>query len=194
MRPAVFMDRDGTIIEEAHYIASPEQVRLLPGAAAGIRALREAGFACVVISNQSAVGRGMIQEADVLAVQAEVERQLAAEGGAALDGFYWCPVKPLGTDREVIEHPDRKPGPGLLLRAAEDLGLDLARSWMVGDLISDLLAGRNAGVRGSILVRTGYGARVDPSHPAVDLVAEDLREAAELVLQSADKDSQKEMR
>ena len=193
MRPAVFLDRDGTIIEETQYISSPQQVRLLPGAAAAIRALRKAGFACVVISNQSSVGRGMIQAADVLAVQEEVERQLAA-AGAALDGFYWCPLAPVRSDREVVEHPDRKPGPGLLLRAAEELGLDLARSWMVGDLISDLLAGRNAGVRGVILVRTGHGGRVDASHPAVDMVAADLGEAAELVLKLADTEAEKEAR
>jgi D-glycero-D-manno-heptose 1,7-bisphosphate phosphatase len=185
MKPAVFLDRDGTIIEETHYISSPEQVRLLPGAARAIRELREAGFACVVISNQSSVGRGMIRAADVMAVQEEVDRQLAA-AGAALDGFYWCPVAPQGADREVVEHPDRKPGPGLLLRAAEELELDLSRSWMIGDLVSDLLAGWNAGVQRTILVRTGHGAQVDPSHPAVDMVAEDLREAAELVLKSTD--------
>lgn len=184
MRPAVFLDRDGTIIEETHYISSPSQVRLLPGAAEAIQRLREAGFACIVISNQSAVGRGMIQAADVLAVQAEVDRQLAA-AGAGLDGFYWAPVAPVGTDREVIEHPDRKPGPGLLLRAAENLGLDLTRSWMVGDLISDLLAGRNARVWRTVLVRTGHGAGVNPSHPAVDMVAKDLLEASRLVLASS---------
>lgn len=181
MRPAVFLDRDGTIIEEVHYIAEPAQVRLLPGAAEGLRLLRQGGFPCIVISNQSAVGRGMIGADQVLGVQREVERQLAA-AGAGIDGFYYCPELPRTDDRRVVDHPDRKPGPGLLLRAADDLGLDLARSWMIGDLVSDLLAGRNAGVRATILVRTGHGATVDPEDAAVDTVAEDLAEAARIVL------------
>lgn len=184
MRPAVFLDRDGTLIEEAHYLSDPEGVRLLPGAAAAIKRLHAAGFAAVVVTNQSAIARGMLTEARLAEIHAELERQLRAEG-ATLDAILHCPVAPVGSDRRVVEHSDRKPGPGMLLRAARELGLDLARSWMVGDLISDLLAGRNAGVRGTILVRTGYGAEVDATDPAVDLVAEDLMEAVELVLSAA---------
>lgn len=187
MRTTVFLDRDGTLIEEENYLSDPAGVRLLPGAAAALRRLREAGFACVVVTNQSAIARGMLTEATLAEIHEEMERQLAAEG-AALDGCYHCPVAPVGPDRRVVEHPDRKPGPGMLLRAARELDLDLASSWMVGDLISDLLAGRNAGVRGTILVRTGYGAQVDPADPAVDHVVDDLPAAAELVLSAAGKE------
>ena len=102
---------------------------------------------------------------------------------AELDGFYFCPLMPKVEDPRVIEHPDRKPGPGMLQRAARELGLDLARSFMVGDTISDMLAGRNAGCRGTILVRTGYGTRVEDSDPAVDHVVADIGEAGKRILE-----------
>ena len=152
-RPAVFLDRDGTLIEHVHYLANPADVRLLPGAAEALAQLRRAGFLCVLITNQSAIGRGMISESRLHEIHAEMNRQLA-EQGTALDGIYYCPDVPSGDDRTVVENPNRKPGPGMLLQAASDLGLDLAGSWMVGDLISDVLAGLNAGCR-SILVSSG---------------------------------------
>jgi D-glycero-D-manno-heptose 1,7-bisphosphate phosphatase len=178
MKPAVFLDRDGTLIEDVHYIADPAHVRLLTGAAEAVRMLRGAGYACVIVSNQSSVGRGKASVEDVRAVQHEVERQLGARG-ATIDGFYFCTEPPGSPDRSRIDHPDRKPGPGMLLRAARELGLDLGASWMVGDMISDLLAGRNAGCRGSILVRTGYGAAADcETVAAADRVADDVLSAA----------------
>ena len=141
------------MIEHVHYLSDPARVRLLPGAAEALRRLRRAGFARVLVTNQSAIGRGMLTEGRLGEIHAELERQLAASG-ATLDGIYYCPAVPAGDDRTVVECPDRKPGPGMLLRAAEDLGLDLDASWMVGDLISDVLAGLNAGCR-SILIRSG---------------------------------------
>jgi D-glycero-D-manno-heptose 1,7-bisphosphate phosphatase len=159
-RPAVFLDRDGTIIEAVHYLRDPAAVRLLPGAAAALRELRAAGLACVVVTNQSAIGRGLLTVEGFHAVQAELHRQLDAEG-AALDATYFCPTVPASDDRTTIDDPDRKPGPGMLLRAAADLGLDLARSWMVGDMPSDVLAGRNAGCRGSLFVACGQGRPED---------------------------------
>lgn len=183
-RPAVFLDRDGTVIEERHYLSDPAGVCLCPNAAAGIRLLRERGYACVLVSNQSGIGRGMFTVEDLHRVHAEVERQLG-EAGAALDGWYFCPEAPRGDDRSVVEHPDRKPGPGMLLRAAGELGLDLGRSWMVGDMMSDLLAGRNAGCRGSILVRTGYGSRLEPPDGAADHIAPDLLTAAAWILEQS---------
>lgn len=181
MRPAIFLDRDGTVIEERHYLCDPAGVVLLPTVAEAIGLLRGRGFACVVVSNQSGIGRGMFTVEAFGRVQAEVDRQLAA-AGAALDGCYFCPEAPRGEDRTAVEHPDRKPGPGMLLRAARELGLDLGRSWMVGDMLSDLLAGRNAGCRGSILVRTGYGSRLEPPAGAADHVAADLMGAAAWIL------------
>lgn len=182
MRPAVFLDRDGTVIRQVHYLSDPADVELIPGAAGALRDLRAAGFACVVVSNQSAVGRGMLTLEGVARVQEEFERQLAEEG-AAIDGWYFCPAAPSTTDRTVVEHPERKPAPGMLLRAARELGLDVASSWMVGDMISDILAGRNAGCRGTILVRTGYGAEAADAAAIADHVAADLAGAAAWILE-----------
>lgn len=187
-RPAVFLDRDGTIIEDVPYLADPAGVRLLPGAAEGLRRLRGAGFACVVVTNQSGVGRGYFPESALPAVHDELSRRLAAEG-VALDGIYYCTAAPTCDDPTAVDHPDRKPGPGMLVRAARDLGLDLAASWMVGDKVADVLAGHNARCRGSVLVLTGQGARDARDYPSlVGLTAPDLLAAAELILADADAD------
>lgn len=178
MSRAVFLDRDGTVIELVHYLTDPADVKLLPRAGRAIRELRSRGYRCVLVTNQSAIGRGMLDAEGLAEVHAELGRQLAAEG-AALDGIYFCPVKPEQKDPRVVEHPDRKPGPGMLLRAAREQGLDLARSWMIGDTTGDLLAGRNAGCRGSILVRTGYGR--DTPEGDADHAVDDLGAAAALI-------------
>jgi D-glycero-D-manno-heptose 1,7-bisphosphate phosphatase len=185
VKPAVFFDRDGTLIELVHHLTDPADVRLIAGAGDAVRELRGRGFACVLVTNQSAIGRGLLTEAGLGEVQAEFAKQLAAFD-AQIDGFYFCPVKPTVDDPTVIEHPDRKPGPGMLLRASRELGLDLSRSWMVGDTISDLLAGRNAGCRATILVRTGYGARVSKPGDYADHVADDAWSAARLILESGE--------
>ena len=181
MRPAVFLDRDGTIITSVHYLTDPELVRLIDGAAEAIRALGSAGYAIVVVSNQSAVGRGMLSVERLFEVHEAMCRQLAEEG-ARLDGFYFCPEVPASDDRTAVEHPDRKPAPGMLLRAAVDLDLDLSRSWMIGDLVSDVLAGRNAGCMGSILVRSGLGLPEDLGGLADVPIAADILEAADMIL------------
>ena len=158
-KPAVFLDRDGTLIEHVHYLSDPALVRLLPGAAEALKKLRRAGFAIVLVTNQSAIGRGMFTEDRLDQIHTEMRRQLAA-CGATIDAIYYCPVAPASDSRSVVEHPDRKPGPGMLLRAASDLKLDLSASWMVGDLISDVFAGLNAGCR-SILVESGQAVPKD---------------------------------
>jgi D,D-heptose 1,7-bisphosphate phosphatase len=181
-RPAVFLDRDGTVIEQVHYLSDPDQVRLLPGAGPALRRLRDAGYALVAITNQSAIGRGWITVEQYEAVNAAMNRQLLAEG-VALDGIYYCPECPTGDDRSAITHPDRKPGPGMLIRASKDLGLDLPASWMVGDMISDALAGINAGCRGSILVETGKGITEDEARAAEGTkIVADLPAAADIIL------------
>jgi histidinol-phosphate phosphatase family protein len=151
-RPAVFLDRDGTLIEHVPYLSDPASVRVLPGAAEAVKKLRRAGLAVVLITNQSAIGRGMLTEDRLDQIHTEMRRQLAA-CGTTLDAIYYCPVAPASDDRSVVEHPDRKPGPGMLLRAANDLNLNISASWMVGDLISDVFAGLHAGCR-SILVES----------------------------------------
>jgi D-glycero-D-manno-heptose 1,7-bisphosphate phosphatase len=181
MRRAAFLDRDGTLIELVHHLADPAKVRLLPGAGAAVRELRAHGLACVVVTNQSAIGRGLLTTEGLYEVHAELLRQLAAEE-TELDGFYFCPIEPKVKDPTVIEHPDRKPGPGMLLRAARDLELDLSRSFMIGDTLSDVLAGHNAGCR-SILVRTGYGRELAGSPPEACYVVDDVWAASKLLIE-----------
>ena len=181
-RPAIFLDRDGTLIEERSYIARPDQVVLLPGVPQALAILQKAGFALVMVSNQSGLGRGLFTETDLHAVHAEMLRQLH-QAEASLDALYWCPIAPQSSDKTFIEHPDRKPGPGMLLRAARELHLDLARSWMVGDSASDILAGRNAGCLASILLRTGHDIISSLAHLGDrDLVVDDLAAAVEWIL------------
>jgi D-glycero-D-manno-heptose 1,7-bisphosphate phosphatase len=145
------LDRDGTLIEDREYLRDPAGVRLLPGVADGLRRLREAGFVLVVATNQSGIGRGMFGEAEYQRVNTEMMKRLEAEG-ATLDAVYHCPAAP--TEGEA-EHPDRKPAPGMFLRAAVELDLDMSGSWVIGDSLRDLVAGRAAGCRAGILVRTG---------------------------------------
>ncbi|MGE3818782.1 MAG: D-glycero-alpha-D-manno-heptose-1,7-bisphosphate 7-phosphatase [Isosphaeraceae bacterium] len=153
-RRAVFLDRDGTINVDVHYLSDPRRFRLLPGAAGAIRRLRQAGLACVVVTNQSGIGRGMYSLDQLGQVHEEMLRQLSEEG-TTVDAIYACAEAPTLADPDAIEFLDRKPGPGMLYRGASDLGIDLGRSWMVGDTLADLGAGRNAGCRGVVLVRTG---------------------------------------
>lgn len=181
-RPAVFLDRDDTLVVDVPYLTDPAGLRLLPGAARALVDLRRAGFALVLATNQSAIGRGLLTEDGLRAIHDELERLLAAEG-ATLDAIHHSPHAPRDSGDPADEHPDRKPGPGMLLRAAAELGLDLSRSWMVGDRISDVRAGLSAGCR-SILV--GSNATLN-DHPAPadegrTFVAADLAAAAALIL------------
>ncbi len=146
---AVFLDRDGTVNEEKHYLHETSQLRLIRGAARAIRLLNQADVPVFLVTNQAGIGRGYYSPEEMAALHDELARRLARRG-AHLDGFYHCP-----------HHPDegcscRKPQPGMLLRAAAEHGLDLSSCYTVGDKISDLLAGRRAGCR-TILVLTGYG-------------------------------------
>lgn len=182
MQPAVFLDRDGTLNVDRSYLTKPEQMCLLPGVGEALQQLRAAGFACVVVTNQSAIGRGMMTVVELDAVHAEMDRQLDALG-VKLDGLYYCPFAPPTEDKLAVHHPDRKPAPGLLLRAARELNLDLARSWMIGDTPRDLIAGHKAGCRGGILVRTGHAideAGITAAQPCV--VVDDMLAAVRHIL------------
>lgn len=181
MRPGVFLDRDGTVIEHVPYISDPADVRLLPGAADGLCRLRDAGYALIVVTNQSALGRGYMTLDDLHRVHDEMMRQLRAVG-AGLDGWRYCPSVPQSSDRTAIDDPARKPGPGMILESARNLGVDVASSWMVGDMISDVLAGRNARCRGSLLVRSATNTELSSEHDAIDAVVSGLCEAADLIL------------
>src|SRR5687768_6647334 len=178
-RPAVFLDRDGTLIEDREYLSRPGEVRLLSGVADGLRGLAEAGFACVVVTNQSGIGRGYFSEADYTRVAEELLRQLAA-AGASLDAVYHCPAAP--AEPGTAEHPDRKPEPGMLLRAARELLLDLSRSWVIGDTARDLLAAERAGCRGGVLIRTGQPIDAAVAARAGWPVADSFLDAVDLIL------------
>ncbi|MHB8909204.1 MAG: D-glycero-alpha-D-manno-heptose-1,7-bisphosphate 7-phosphatase [Syntrophales bacterium] len=154
---AVFLDRDGTINEEVGYLDRLEKLRLIPGAAAAIRLINESGMKAVVVTNQSGVARGLFTEAFVDEVHAHLRKMLRKEG-SSLDGFYFCPHHPTeGRGRYLRSCNCRKPSPGLLLKAAEELSLEPACSYMIGDTLKDIEAAARIGARG-ILVRTGYGA------------------------------------
>lgn len=175
--PTVFLDRDGTINRDVHHLSDPAQLELLPGAAVGLRRLCERGCPLVVVSNQSPIGRGWFDEARLLEINARLAAMLAAEG-VAIAGWYWCPHVP---DAGCT---CRKPAPGLFFRARDELGVILEGSWIVGDRLSDMQAGRQAGAR-SILVSTGYGqteAELPGRLQWVDHFVPTLREAAEIIL------------
>jgi D-glycero-D-manno-heptose 1,7-bisphosphate phosphatase len=163
-RPAVFLDRDGTIIEDTGYIAEPDDVRLLPGASSAIARLNRAGIPAIVVTNQSGIARGLLDESAYAAVARRLDALLAAES-ARLDAAYHCP-----------HHPDvtgacecRKPGPLLYQRAAAEHGLDLARSWWVGDRSRDVLPAERFGGRGLLI-----------GHPPA--TARDLSAAVDIIL------------
>ena len=180
-RPAVFLDRDGTLIENAHYLSRTEDVKLIAGAAEAVRRWRAAGYACVVVSNQSAIGRGMITEADHRRISDHV-CELFAREGAVFDGLYHNAHVPAGKGRTAIEHPDRKPGPGMLLTAASELHLNLSASWMVGDFVSDVLAGHHAGCAGNVFIGDS-STLLDEDLAGVSChVADDIGAAADLIL------------
>ena len=178
VRKAAFLDRDGTIIEEKHYIADPAHVVLAPRAIEGLQSLRDQGYLLVIITNQSGIARGLYSEADFHAVQDRVT-QVLLDHGVALDGVFFCP-----------HHPDytgacdcRKPGPGMYREAAEKLGIDLAHSVYIGDRIKDVLPARHFGGTG-ILVGTGYGLQEAGDAPDWVQRAETLTDAAEALKKS----------
>ena len=178
MSRAVFLDRDGTLIEEKEYLRDPDQVALFPGAKEALKRLQDAGFKLFIVSNQSGVGRGSFTLADVERVNQRLV-ELLARDGVRFEKIYVAPEAP--------EHPSRgrKPSPQFLFDARDEFGIDLAQSYMIGDKLSDLECGWNAGVKQSILVRTGYGAeqlRAYAEKLARAAIVDDVRGAAQWIL------------
>ena len=180
MELAVFLDRDGTLIAEKNYLRRPEDVVILPGAAAGLNRLGAAGFKLFIVSNQSGVGRGYFTLADVERVNEHLCRELVRDG-VRFEKIFIAPEAPDQPSR------GRKPSPQFLFDALDEFGVDLAQSFMVGDKLIDLECGWNAGVKTSILVRTGYGAeleKIEAEKLKRAVVVNDLSGAAEWIMGS----------
>jgi len=170
LSPAVFVDRDGTIMEDCDYCRDPKAVKIFPGVPEALRRLKSKGFKLIIITNQSGIGRGLMTVEQYRAVEGEVLRQL---GGDLIEAMYFCPDVP-GQDSSR-----RKPAPGMILQAKREHGIDLSRSFFIGDKEIDVECGRNAGVR-TIRVQTGF--QRDTVGSMADWIAEDLPAAAEIIL------------
>jgi D-glycero-D-manno-heptose 1,7-bisphosphate phosphatase len=176
---AVFLDRDGTLIEDKDYLHLPEEVVIYPGVGAALKRLQNAGFKLILVTNQSGVGRGYFPIEDVHRVHEHLSRELAKDG-VCFQKIYIAPEAPDAPSR------GRKPSPQFLFDARDEFGLDLAHSYMIGDKLIDLECGWNAGVKRSLLVRTGYGAKVEQKGGLKDAVVFDgLSQAVEWILSCA---------
>ncbi len=186
MNKAVFLDRDGTVTEEVGYLTDLDKLRLIPGAGPAIRKLNQAGFRVVLVTNQSGVARGHFSESLVHEAHGRLKKMLRDEG-ARLDGIYYCPHHPTaGKSKYTMACDCRKPGTGLLDKAANDLTIDLSHSYVVGDKWSDVELAHRAGAR-SILVSTGFApddpGNIRPEHVRdPDFTAHDIGEAAEWIV------------
>ena len=192
-RPAVFLDRDGVIVKHVHYLHRTAEIALIPGAADAIRRLNARNVPAVVVTNQSAVARGMLSEADLRAIHDELSRMLESEG-ARIDGIYYCPHHPdFGEPPYRRDCECRKPKPGLLLQAASELAIDLGESAMVGDSITDIAAGRQAGCRTAALVLTGDGRGerelLKGADHQPDFISQDIAAAIDRILQARESKS-----
>ena len=178
MIAAVFLDRDGTLIAERNYLSKVEDVSVFPGAVAALKRLQDAEFKLFVVSNQSGVGRGYFTLADVDRVNRHIS-DIFENGGVRFQKIYVAPEAPDQPSR------GRKPSPQFLFDARDEFNLDLSRSYVIGDKLIDLECGWNAGVKKSILVRTGYGAELERNSPGkltAATVADDLQNAADWIL------------
>ena len=176
---AVFLDRDGTLNAERNYLYRIEDWEWLPGVPESLGSLARAGFKLVVVTNQSGIARGYYTETDVIKLHEWVDDDLYRRTGVRFDGFYICPHHPAYGAKCTC----RKPDPGMLQSAAEDLNIELTRSWMIGDKLSDVQAGQAAGCR-SLLVLTGYGEQVQrESGSGIVSVARSFADAAQYIIE-----------
>ncbi len=185
MRPAIFLDRDGTINQDVGYLNHPDQLELIPGAARALKILNSAGFPIVIITNQAGVAKGLIAEEQLPAIK-EAFFEILEKQGLKVDGYYYCPHHPGGSVEKYAQKCEcRKPAPGLLLKASRDLNIDLKRSYVVGDKASDVQLAHNVGATG-IMVLTGHGRedlRTYPEDYALPHhTCKDLYEAVQWIL------------
>jgi len=181
MMPAVFLDKDGTLVEDEPLSAEPSRVRFFPDVFPGLRLLHRAGYALIIVTNQAGVAQGQFSEEDLLRLKAYLGERLS-EAGVPLDGFYYCPHHPQGIVKAYrMNCLCRKPQPGLLVRAAVEMRIDLAESWMVGDILHDVEAGRWAGCR-TVLVNNGHETEWELREMRwPDYIAGSVLEAARLI-------------
>lgn len=190
---AIFLDRDGVLIDDVDLLTRPEQIRILEGVPEALRRLAEAGFKLIVVSNQSVVARGLLTEPEVENLNRTVEARLLAAGAPALDAFYYCPHHPNATVPEYRSICEcRKPQPGLLRRAERDFGIDLPQSFLIGDRLTDIEAGQRAGCR-TVWVQTGKhtAPRIQTAEPLdlkepiqPDYTCPSLKRAAQWILET----------
>jgi D-glycero-D-manno-heptose 1,7-bisphosphate phosphatase len=181
MNKAVFLDRDGTLIAEKNYLHRPEEVEIFPGSGAALKKLADAGFKLIIVTNQSGIGRGYFTLADAERVNEKISQEFARDG-ARFEKTYIAPEAPDQPSR------GRKPSPQFLFDARDEFKIDLAQSFMVGDKLIDLECGWNAGVKKSILVRTGYGAETEKKTPEAlsrAVVVDGLPGTADWILNSS---------
>ena len=184
-RPAVFLDRDGTLNEEKGYVHRIQDWVWLPGVPAAISKLNRLGLLTIVVTNQAGVGRGYYDIAQVDRLHRYAQEDLLSSHGGHIDAFFYCPHVPSTEGAPLC--PCRKPRPGLIHRAARELNVDLARSFLIGDKASDVLAGQAAGVE-SLLVLTGYGPTERKRSPADVAVVADLGEATAVIVNRIERD------
>jgi len=170
----VLLDRDGTINHERQYLSQPDEIALLPHSAEGLRMLAEAGYGLVVVTNQSPVGRGWLSEERLAQIHQRLD-QLLRDENVVLDGIYYCPHKP----EDACQC--RKPLPGLVWRAAQELDFEPQECFVIGDKPCDIDLGRNIHAR-TILVRTGYGAQYESAGLEADFIVDSLVEAAKIII------------
>jgi D-glycero-D-manno-heptose 1,7-bisphosphate phosphatase len=175
--PAVFLDRDGVVNEEVHYLSKIDDLALIPGTATAIKQLNDAGIPVVIVTNQSAVARGYLTEAGLRDLH-EAMLAMLARAGASVQGIYYSPYHPDGVEGYRRESECRKPGPAMILAAAEDFVISLGDSVLIGDRINDIRAGRAAGTH-AVIVKTGHGAKetIWPEAAEADFIADDLQAA-----------------
>lgn len=189
MNSAIFLDRDGVLVEDVHLLTREEDIRILPSVSESIRQLKQAGYKCIVVSNQAVVARGLLTEEEMHSLHRAIESRLIEMGAPPFDGFYACPHHPNADCLPYrVECNCRKPRPGLLLRAQDELGIDCSSSYMVGDRMTDIHAGVAAGCK-TILLKTGEHTAppivtIDPLDENVqpDFVCNSLEEAVSWIL------------
>jgi D-glycero-D-manno-heptose 1,7-bisphosphate phosphatase len=180
-RRTVFLDKDGTLIDDLPYNVDPRRVRFAPGAREGVRLLAKAGYRLIIATNQAGIARGYFTEPELLAVERHLATEVEALGGR-LDAFLFCPHLPDGVNEFAIECECRKPAPGMIRRAVEELGVRTDRAWFVGDTWMDVLAGRRGGCRTIMVGPEARDASSLPEDRQPEFAVRDLLDAARVIL------------